>query len=565
MERPADYRQWGVEETCQFLREEGLAEWEDKFREHKITGTRLENITADDLEEMGIERRGDRLRIWHIIKIKLWKIPDQSKVFNDSIHGHIKLHPLLVKIIDTPQFQRLRNIKQLGGGYFVFPGASHNRFEHSIGVAYLAGQLLQNLKTEQEELDIDDRDILCVQIAGLCHDLGHGPFSHLFDGMFIPKVRPDLKWKHETASREMFNHLVDDNGLEPVMEQYGLKLPEDQTFITEMFAGPLDTNAAQGQTWLYKGRPEDKSFLYEIVANKRNGIDVDKFDYFARDCHHLGIQNNFDHQRFIIFARVCDVDGQKHICVRDKEVGNLYDMFYTRISLHRRAYQHRVNKIIEAMITEAFVQANGHIWITNTDGEEFTLSTAIDNMEAYTKLTDSVFDEILKSSSPELAEARKILERIYSRQLYKFLGQTKAKRLLEEGAPQKKKIRNDERYIDVTKEIISIWKKELAQDLPQTQDGLKPEDFEIIKVTMNYGRRDQNPVNDVYFYSKNDHTRAFQIPQEQMSELRPTCFSETLIMVYCKRTDDNSLEAARNHFIQWCRNKGFQVGDTVGL
>ena len=62
-----------------------------------------------------------------------------------------------------------------------------------------------------------------------------------------------------------------------------------------------------------------------------------------------------------------------------------------------------------------------------------------------------MFDEILKSSSPELAEARKILERIYSRQLYKFLGQTKAKRLPEEGAPQKKKIRNDERYIDVTK------------------------------------------------------------------------------------------------------------------
>ncbi|XP_042264857.1 deoxynucleoside triphosphate triphosphohydrolase SAMHD1-like [Thunnus maccoyii] len=348
MERPADYRQLGVEETCQFLREEGLAEWEDKFREHKITGTRLGNITADDLEEMGIERRGDRLRIWHIIKIKLWKISDQSKVFNDSIHGHIKLHPLLVKIIDTPQFQRLRNIKQLGGGYFVFPGASHNRFEHSIGVAYLAGRLLQNLKTEQEELDIDDRDILCVQIAGLCHDLGHGPFSHLFDGMFIPKVRPD-PWKHETASLQMFDYLVYDNGLEPVMKHYGLKLPEDQTFIREMIAGHQETNAAQGQKWLYKGRPEDKSFLYEIVANKRNGIDVDKFDYFARDCHHLGIQNNFDHQRFIIFARVCDVDGQKHICVRDKEVGNLYDMFYTRISLHRRAYQHRVNKIIEAM------------------------------------------------------------------------------------------------------------------------------------------------------------------------------------------------------------------------
>uniref|UniRef100_A0A3B3VH18 HD/PDEase domain-containing protein n=1 Tax=Poecilia latipinna TaxID=48699 RepID=A0A3B3VH18_9TELE len=118
-------------------------------------------------------------------------------VFNDPIHGNIELHPILVKIIDTPQFQRLRNIKQLGGVYYVYPGASHNRFEHSIGVAYLAGELLQTLKEKQQKLRIDERDVLCVQIAGLCHDLGHGPFSHMFDLMFIPKARPGYDWKPE--------------------------------------------------------------------------------------------------------------------------------------------------------------------------------------------------------------------------------------------------------------------------------------------------------------------------------------------------------------------------------
>uniref|UniRef100_A0A4W6BR19 HD/PDEase domain-containing protein n=1 Tax=Lates calcarifer TaxID=8187 RepID=A0A4W6BR19_LATCA len=117
------------------------------------------------------------------------------QVFNDPIHGHVELHPLLIKIIDTPQFQRLRNIKQLGGTYFVFPGASHNRFEHCIGVGYLAGRLVQALNERQPELLISRRDILCVQIAGLCHDLGHGPFSHMFDGMFIPRARPGVTWK----------------------------------------------------------------------------------------------------------------------------------------------------------------------------------------------------------------------------------------------------------------------------------------------------------------------------------------------------------------------------------
>ncbi|XP_051742784.1 deoxynucleoside triphosphate triphosphohydrolase SAMHD1-like [Ctenopharyngodon idella] len=126
------------------------------------------------------------------------KLSTDVKVVNDSVHGHIELHPLLVKIIDTPQFQRLRDIKQLGAGYWVFPGASHNRFEHSIGVAHLAGCLVKSLQEKQPKLHIDNRDVLCVQIAGLCHDLGHGPFSHLFDKKFIPAVKPvdsDSEWK----------------------------------------------------------------------------------------------------------------------------------------------------------------------------------------------------------------------------------------------------------------------------------------------------------------------------------------------------------------------------------
>lgn len=128
------------------------------------------------------------------------------QVLNDPIHGHIEIHPLCVKIMDTPQFQRLRYLKQLGGAYFVYPGASHNRFEHSLGcvswhwntdntinldnyceiliclinnilhlffrVCHLAWQLVTSLKDRQPELEISEPDILCVKIAGLCHDLG---------------------------------------------------------------------------------------------------------------------------------------------------------------------------------------------------------------------------------------------------------------------------------------------------------------------------------------------------------------------------------------------------------
>ncbi|XP_031172324.1 deoxynucleoside triphosphate triphosphohydrolase SAMHD1 [Sander lucioperca] len=548
----SDYMRWGVEETCRYLRGEGLGEWEDTFKAQKITGVGLRYLKDADLEKIGIKYLGDRLQILHSLR-KLWQIEaEANKVFNDSIHGHVELHPLLIKIIDTPQFQRLRNLKQLGGTYFVFPGASHNRFEHCIGVGHLAGRLVQALNDRQPELFISRRDILCVQIAGLCHDLGHGPFSHMFDGKFIPKARPGISWKHEKASLDMFDYLVKDNGLKPVMEQHGLVLPEDLEFIKEQIAGPPDTNASQGQKWPYKGRPEDKSFLYEIVANRRNGIDVDKWDYFARDCYHLGIQNNFDYRRFLKFARVCEVDGQKHICTRDKEVGNLYDMFHTRNCLHRRAYQHKVGNIIETMIAEAFLKADKHIQIEGSEGKMFTLSTAIDDMEAYTKLTDHIFEQILHSSSSELAESRQILRNIICRRLYKCLGQTQA-----------------DKPMSFTQETIRSWEADLARSIPQNsaQDvRLQPEDFVVNVIFMDYGMKEKNPINNVRFYCKNDLTTAIQIRKNQVSKLLPDQFAEQLIRVYCKKTDDRSLEAAKKHFVQWCMNMNFskpQDGDII--
>ncbi|XP_059190172.1 deoxynucleoside triphosphate triphosphohydrolase SAMHD1-like [Centropristis striata] len=547
-----DYMGWGVEDTCRYLHTEGLGEWEDTFRAQKVTGVGLRYLKDADLEKIGVHCLGDRLKILHSLR-KLWHIETEAnKVFNDPIHGHVELHPLLIKIIDTPQFQRLRHLKQLGGAYFVFPGASHNRFEHCIGVGHLAGRLVQALNDRQPELLISRRDILCVQIAGLCHDLGHGPFSHMYDGMFIPKARPGITWKHEEASLEMFDYLVEDNGLSPVMEQHGLVLPEDLDFIKEQIAGPLGSNAAQGQKWAYKGRPEDKSFLYEIVANKRNGIDVDKWDYFARDCYHLGIQNNFDYRRFLKFARVCEVDGQKHICTRDKEVGNLYDMFHTRNCLHRRAYQHKVGNIIETMITEAFLKADNHIWFEGSKGKKFTLSTAIDDMEAYTKLTDHVFEQILHSSTPELAESRQILRNIICRRLYKCLGQTQA-----------------DKPMTVNREVLRSWEKELARLVPQSgsQDvELQPEDFVVNVIFMDYGMKEKNPINNVRFYCKDDPTTAIQIRKNQVSKLLPEQFAEQLIRVHCKKTDEKSLEAAKKHFVQWCMNMNFskpQDGDII--
>ncbi|KAJ8257848.1 hypothetical protein GJAV_G00190390 [Gymnothorax javanicus] len=343
----------------------------------------------------------------------------------------------------------------------------------------------------------------------------------------------------------MFDHLITVNNLEPVMRQHGLELPEDLLFIKEQIAGPLETPVSLSQDqspWLYQGRNETKSFLYEIVANKRNGIDVDKWDYFARDCYHLGIQNNFDYRRFLKFARVCEVNRKKHICTRDKEVGNLYDMFHTRNCLHRRAYQHKVGNIIETMITEALVKADKHVQFIGSKDEIFSISTAIDDMEAYTKLTGHIFEQILYSSSPELAEARAILHDINRRKLYKFVGQTQPT-----GS------------VLVSQDELLHMAAAVAQATPacRTDVTLQAEDFIVSVINMDYGMKEKNPINSVYFYCKNDPTIAIKIRKNQVSRLLPETFAEQVIRVYCKRTDEKSLDAAKKYFVQWCLNSNF--------
>ena len=110
------------------------------------------------------------------------------------IHGHITITPLMQSVIDTPEFQRLRDLKQLGTTYFVFPSATHTRFEHSLGVSYLAGVMGESLQKNQPELEITDREIELLRVAGLIHDIGHGPFSHLYDDYIIEEndKRKDL-------------------------------------------------------------------------------------------------------------------------------------------------------------------------------------------------------------------------------------------------------------------------------------------------------------------------------------------------------------------------------------
>lgn len=105
---------------------------------------------------------------------------------------------------------------------------------------------------------------------------------------------------------------------------------------------------------LYNSRYQNRNFLFDIVANKKNSVDVDKFDYIERDAYNLGLRSSYDAKRLLVYSRVVN----NEICYHQKEVYNIYEMFHTRYSLFKQIYTHRVGKAIELMIVDAFLAAS---------------------------------------------------------------------------------------------------------------------------------------------------------------------------------------------------------------
>jgi HD superfamily phosphohydrolase len=303
------------------------------------------------------------------------------KYILDPIHGLMPFEKELIEIMDTPEFQRLREIKQLGASYYCFPSATHSRFSHSLGVSYLAGEFFD--KINDPSLDLRPKDRLILQTAGLLHDIGHGPFSHVFENEVMPSLVGDHSWSHEDQGVRIIDHLIDSN-----------------------YIDIFDTSEVKQIKGMIRGDiPKERKFMSQIIANHQSGIDVDRLDYLQRDAKSVGMETGFNPNLMLTYMSVID----DNICFNAKKCFDVFQFFQTRYTLHSKLYQHSVSKAVEIMIRDIFLEAS----------TEIDFKSMVSDIDMYTKFNDSILDFI--NMSPGMPKAKALLKRLKTRDLYRLV------------------------------------------------------------------------------------------------------------------------------------------------
>lgn len=468
-------------------------------------------------------------------------------LIHDPVHGPLHLPLIARKVVDTPMFQRMRHIKQLGMCHMIFPGAVHTRFLHSLGVAFLAQKFVKTLQDKQPELEVSSRDLLCVTLAALCHDLGHPAYSHMFQDFVREHGKRRRKemlaealangtdptadrlaellryetWTHELGSLFLVEQLLQELAL-PLSEA-GLKVDsegDDFTFIKELIDPPKERlNGLHEKNLLHegwadvmKGRPLRKAWLHEVVSNWRSGFDVDKFDYLRRDAHFLGIRREFDHERYFQCVRVVfDPMGLPTISPPSKERHMLRDgMLELRKMLHSTAYQHKATKKFELHMMDILAHLNEHVRITGTGGRRFSMAEAAVEVDpvAYLALTDTFVEAKLLGEEPELAQARLSYQwHIVQRHLMRNVGTWDLPRL----ADGSMRVDADDMIANVL-DHYSVEARNLHPEVPVR--FVRPEELRACTGEFHYGMGESDPLARILFRGKTNDLQSFARDEE---------------------------------------------------
>ncbi len=326
----------------------------------------------------------------------------------DPIHDFIRVYDHELSIIDNPIFQRLRRIRQLSGAHLTYPAAQHTRFEHSLGVMHIASQA-GNALNEKGILKSDDIEIL--RLSGLLHDIGHGPFSHLFE-----EIIQERKISHEDFGREII-----------------LKSEIGDNLSKNGYDKKLVTKIAFGDSKF--------QFLNEIVSG---ALSADMMDYLLRDGYFTGAEHaKIDHKRI---TQSLDVHKKK-LALERSALYSFESMMHSRYQMFKAVYFHKTVRAAEVMLLEALRLSN----------DEFGFTTF--NLNEFVNLTDEyVLTTLISSKSTKLKRARQFAQDYQNRKLLKCVferiltSQTNLKKIktdeLRTAISKKSKVEENEIFVD---------------------------------------------------------------------------------------------------------------------
>lgn len=256
-----------------------------------------------------------------------------AKIIHDGVHGSMKVAGPILELVKTPEFQRLRHIRQLGLAYLVYPGANHSRFEHSLGTWHLAKRLAG-------EVGLSEDESLLLQVGALLHDIGHGPLSHTFEGIYRHYVK---EHDHMRLGQDIITGKInitgdEDGGRIPeILEKHGI----DPREVADLLLGKAE-----------------KPYLGQML---HGGVDVDQLDYLIRDAYYTGVAYGIiDLERLL---KVLEIHNGE-LVVDEKGVEAVEGMLVARSLMYSRVYFHHTVKIAEGMLTRAleFALEEGHLW-----------------------------------------------------------------------------------------------------------------------------------------------------------------------------------------------------------
>ena len=232
------------------------------------------------------------------------------KTIRDAVHGNISFSKPELGVLDAPALQRLRNIKQLSFSYFVYPSATHTRFEHSLGTFYLAGELAENL-------GLGNSDRKNLKLAALLHDIGHGPFSHTSEDIIKAHIGEEGGHEERTVNLIRKTELAD--------------RIKDACFSPATIA-----KIATGQT-----------YLGDMISGE---VDVDRMDYLVRDSYYTGAAyGEIDLERMI---HVLELHRRK-LVINEDGLSVAESMVRGRYLMYPTVYEHHATRIINSMFISA--------------------------------------------------------------------------------------------------------------------------------------------------------------------------------------------------------------------